>query len=216
MAINLYFVRHGQTFLNKYHRIQGLSNAPLTEKGINDGIAAGKRLSQIEFNAAYSSDMQRAIDTAKYILKENSSAIKTPTISTAFREENFGYFEGSDDQSVWHMIGSPKGANTFNEMIDKFSMEKVVDMIAAADPYGDAETNQDIYDRFMPGLKDVISKANDNDNVLIVAHGTLIRWLVSQFDKSINVADSPKNGGVTKLVANGDNDIKVEFFNKVD
>ncbi|WP_369346835.1 histidine phosphatase family protein [Apilactobacillus ozensis] len=84
-------------------------------------------------------------------------------------------------------------------------------MIAEADPYGDAETNQDIYNRFMPGLKDVIKQADDNDNVLIVAHGTLIRWLVSQFDKSINVADSPKNGGVTKLVADG-NKIKVEFF----
>lgn len=32
--INIYLVRHGQTYLNKYNRIQGIANAPLTEKGL--------------------------------------------------------------------------------------------------------------------------------------------------------------------------------------
>lgn len=39
MAINVYFVRHGQTYLNLYHRMQGWSDSPLTEKGLAD--AAG-------------------------------------------------------------------------------------------------------------------------------------------------------------------------------
>lgn len=33
MAINVYFVRHGQTYLNLYHRMQGWSDSPLTERG---------------------------------------------------------------------------------------------------------------------------------------------------------------------------------------
>ncbi len=56
MTISTYFVRHGQTFLNKYHRIQGVIDSPLTDKGIEDAIDAGKRLKTIPFDAAYSSD----------------------------------------------------------------------------------------------------------------------------------------------------------------
>lgn len=32
MSINLYIVRHGETYINKYKRIQGWTNAPLTKK----------------------------------------------------------------------------------------------------------------------------------------------------------------------------------------
>lgn len=31
--LKLYFVRHGQTIFNKYNRMQGWSDSPLTEKG---------------------------------------------------------------------------------------------------------------------------------------------------------------------------------------
>ncbi|MFV4921838.1 histidine phosphatase family protein [Lactobacillus delbrueckii subsp. allosunkii] len=30
----IYVVRHGRTYLNKYQRLQGWSDAPLTEEGI--------------------------------------------------------------------------------------------------------------------------------------------------------------------------------------
>ncbi|MSE22130.1 histidine phosphatase family protein, partial [Lactobacillus parabuchneri] len=40
MTISLYFVRHGQTYLNKYHRIQGVIDSPLTDKGIADAVSA--------------------------------------------------------------------------------------------------------------------------------------------------------------------------------
>ena len=50
MSINVYMVRHGQTYLNKYRRMQGWTNAPLTEKGIADGQAAGERLRHVHFD----------------------------------------------------------------------------------------------------------------------------------------------------------------------
>ena len=43
MSFNLYLVRHGETYFNKYQRMQGWGNAPLTDKGISDGFAAGER-----------------------------------------------------------------------------------------------------------------------------------------------------------------------------
>ena len=45
MAITVYFVRHGQTYLNRYHRVQGWSDAPLTSQGQTDAKRTGKVLS---------------------------------------------------------------------------------------------------------------------------------------------------------------------------
>ncbi|MCK8633438.1 histidine phosphatase family protein [Apilactobacillus kunkeei] len=217
MMINIYLVRHGQTYLNKYNRIQGIANAPLTEKGIADAINAGKRLSSITFNHAYSSDMPRAFDTGKYVLQQNPSDIEEPIADKAFREENFGYFEGNDSEAAWHQIGGPDGMDNYAKMISKLGMGGTADLIAAHDPYGDAENNQDLLNRFIPGLKKVIQNANDGDNIMIAAHGTIIRWAVDQFkDDSIDVSEPIENGSVSKLVSNADaSEISVEYYNNL-
>ncbi|GLB46576.1 phosphoglycerate mutase [Philodulcilactobacillus myokoensis] len=212
--INIYFVRHGQTYLNLYHRIQGIANAPLTKKGIQDAIDAGNRLKSIHFDQAYSSDAPRAITTAKYILAANPSELSKPTVDKAFREENFGYFEGNDDEGLWHMIGSPLGADTYNEMLKKYSMGKIMDMIHDFDPYHHAESNQEILERFMPGFNRVVKNAQDGDNVLVAAHGTIIRWLTQHFDPQMDITEGPKNGSVTK-VSVIDGKPKVQYYNRV-
>lgn len=215
--INIYLVRHGQTYLNKYNRIQGIANAPLTDKGINDAIDAGKRLSEIHFDHAYSSDMPRAFDTGKYVLAQNSSSLEEPIKKVAFREENFGYFEGNDGDAAWHQIGGPDGLDSYPKMIAKLGMGGTADLIASRDPYGDAENNEDLLNRFIPGLQEVIKEANDGENILIAAHGTIIRWAVDQFkDDSIDVSVPIQNGSVSKLVASPDGkQISVEYYNNV-
>lgn len=84
---DVYFVRHGQTVLNKYHRIQGWIDSALTDKGVRDAQDAGQRLAQIPFTKAYTSDSLRAQRTAKYILAANSGTVKEATVEPAFREE---------------------------------------------------------------------------------------------------------------------------------
>lgn len=32
-GVTFYFMRHGETYLNKYHRMQGWSDTPLTNRG---------------------------------------------------------------------------------------------------------------------------------------------------------------------------------------
>lgn len=214
-TINIFFVRHGETYLNHYYRIQGLCDAPLTPKGINDAKQAGKRLSSIKFNAAYASDRPRAIHTGEYILAANPSPIKKPVIDTAFREENFGYFEGEDGEHAWHIIGGPYRCGTYNEMINHFGMSKVLDMIHDADPFHDAENSAEIKKRFEAGLKRILSKAHDGDNILVAAHGTIIRWIASVYGNNLDVSQSTKNGSVTKMVVKN-NHPEVIYFNKVD
>lgn len=214
MAITLYAVRHGQTYLNKYHRIQGVADSALTEQGIADAIAAGKRLSKINFDRAYSSNSPRAIHTGKLILQENPSQLSEPEVEPAFREENFGYFEGNDNTNTWHIVGGPLGQNSFNEIIAANTIEGSKDMIAAADPYGDAETNEEFWARLQPGIDRVLAEAKDGDNILIATHGTLIRSMVSKWNKDIDVAQSTLNGSISKFVWDGTN-MTVEYFNNV-
>ncbi|MEH2044870.1 histidine phosphatase family protein [Nostoc sp.] len=64
-------VRHGQSGYNTERRIQGRTDAStLTEKGRNDASLVGKALSNILFNAIYSSPLQRAKHTADIIHSE--------------------------------------------------------------------------------------------------------------------------------------------------
>ncbi len=213
--INIFFVRHGQTYLNMYYRIQGLCDAPLTPQGVQDAKAAGQRLSKIKFNAAYASDRPRAIHTAEYILARNPTSIKKPTINKAFREENFGYFEGEDGEHAWHIIGGPHGDGTYNAMINDFGMSKVLDMIHDADPFHDAESSTQVKQRFEKGLHQIVNQAHDGDNILVAAHGTIIRWIASEYGNHIDVSQSTKNGSVTKMVVDHNHPV-VKYFNKVD
>ncbi|MEH2178154.1 histidine phosphatase family protein [Nostoc sp.] len=64
-------VRHGQSSYNTERRIQGRTDAStLTEKGRKDASKVGKALSNILFNAIYSSPLQRAKHTADIIYSE--------------------------------------------------------------------------------------------------------------------------------------------------
>ena len=64
----IYLVRHGQTIINKYDKIQGWCDTPLTDKGIADAKHAGEVLKNIPFDIALSSDLGRAVDTCDYII----------------------------------------------------------------------------------------------------------------------------------------------------
>ena len=67
----IYIVRHGQTYINRYDKMQGWCDTPLTDEGIKGAKDAGKALSDIPFDIAISSDLKRASDTCDYIINEN-------------------------------------------------------------------------------------------------------------------------------------------------
>ncbi|MBD2437905.1 histidine phosphatase family protein [Nostoc sp. FACHB-110] len=109
-------VRHGQSSYNAERRIQGRTNASqLTEKGCNDASKVGKALSNIAFQAIYSSPLQRAKLTAEIIQSElanaqgSSAVVQTSdqlleidlplweTMLTADVEQKF-----AEDYKIWH------------------------------------------------------------------------------------------------------------------
>ena len=94
----IYVVRHCRTYLNKYQRLQGWSDAPLTEEGIEGAHRMGKALKDQHFDLVASSDLKRAADTRKIIVSENDNWESTEMTQTAdLRELFFGYYEAFHD-----------------------------------------------------------------------------------------------------------------------
>ena len=67
--ICFYIVRHGQTLLNSLDRAQGWADSPLTDAGKQTAVELGHKLKSIDFDAVYTSDMLRAIQTAELIME---------------------------------------------------------------------------------------------------------------------------------------------------
>ncbi|MBS9337041.1 histidine phosphatase family protein [Fructobacillus parabroussonetiae] len=215
MAIQLYLVRHGQTYFNLTRRLQGHSDAPLTAAGIEHGHDAGRRLANIRFNGAYSSDLTRAIHTAKYILSENKAGSPTwPQQLQDFREENFGSFEGIDSQVALTQLNAftDDPYVDYSDMIQKRGMAGSMDLFAKADPYQLAENYEAFIGRMKRGFDYLLKEHQDGDQVLVVAHGTAIRAIVDYFGHPEMAGQSITNGAVTKIQLTKE-DGRVDIFN---
>ncbi len=82
MATRVIIVRHGQSSYNSLKMIQGrCDESVLTEKGCEDARKVGAALSSLNFDAVYSSPLQRAKKTAEVILSYLPGApeIRTPS-----------------------------------------------------------------------------------------------------------------------------------------
>ena len=82
MATRVIIVRHGQSSYNSLKMIQGrCDESVLTEKGCEDAHKVGTALSSLNFDAVYSSPLQRAKNTAEVILSylPGSPELLTPS-----------------------------------------------------------------------------------------------------------------------------------------
>ena len=87
----LTLVRHGETEWNVAGRLQGFQNSPLTGHGRRQVEMLSEALSHRSFDAIYSSDQGRAVETAHIINRYHSLEIHT---DPSLRERNFGVMEG--------------------------------------------------------------------------------------------------------------------------
>lgn len=146
--MKILLVRHGETDHNKNKLVQGHTNIPLNEMGINQAKEASKKLLNYNIEAAYSSTMDRAYDTCRYMLdfskNENLEIIKDERIL----EKHYGKFEGATYED-WY-----KG----QEKNDISTVEK----------------DEDIARRVENFLLEKYKKHKDK-TILVVCHGACIR-----------------------------------------
>ena len=65
----LIVVRHGQSLWNSLNKFTGFVDIDLSENGINEAKKVCKFLKDYNFDYCYTSDLKRAINTAKIIKK---------------------------------------------------------------------------------------------------------------------------------------------------
>lgn len=91
MSARLVVVRHGETHWNVAARIQGHRDSPLTPAGEAQAAAIAGRLAGERFDRLVSSDLGRALQTARAIAGRTGHAVVT---DARFRERNYGVAEG--------------------------------------------------------------------------------------------------------------------------
>ena len=87
----LCLIRHGETDWNAQLRIQGSRDMPLNDNGLVQAEALGRALSGQHFDAVFSSDLQRARQTAQPLVAARSLPLQ---LDSRLRERNFGCCEG--------------------------------------------------------------------------------------------------------------------------
>lgn len=213
--VNLYIIRHGETYLNRYKKMQGWADSPLTEEGRVIAIEAGKKLASVLFDQVYSSDSGRTVETAEVILRENEHN-QNPVINKkkAFRELFFGSFEGEYSDVVWRAITTEFGYETVNELFNNHRLEEVMNAIKKADPFHHAESYQELWQRVEKGLNEIISSCQkEEENILLVTHGVTIRTMINQFSDEFGPETEIKNSSVS-ILEYSRNVFKVVSFNQ--
>ena len=170
----IYLVRHGETQGNLDDKAQGHLDVPLTETGRLQAKAVAERLSDIEFDAVYSSDLKRAFDTAKAITA-NRTELQVRTTSQ-LREYHFGDYE----DMPWEEVGNadPEFYRCWKNLSTR------IDII-----FPGGESMRDAWDRVGSFLSEILAEHRQGDEtILIVGHGGSLQAVLAHL-LSLRVTD---------------------------
>jgi 2,3-bisphosphoglycerate-dependent phosphoglycerate mutase len=192
----LVLVRHGQSQWNLENRFTGWVDVPLSVKGRQEAMSAGKKLRDMRFDTIYVSHLFRAIQTLEYILLESTDT-RTPII---YHEEQkihaWEHYTGEKKNEIpiyqavdlaERYYGDLQGLNKA-ETMKKYGDEQVRLWRRSYDinpPNG--ESLKDTCERTIPYYINHIEPGlRAGKNVLIVAHGNSLRSITKYVE---NISD---------------------------
>lgn len=162
--MEIVFLRHGETDLNKSYQIQGaLVDQSLNEAGRAYAEKAARNFTAADFAAVYASPFKRAQETAEIFVKGQKEIL----LDERLREQDFGEWDSTSVQL--HLDQNPDAFDDWGFISDEYQKYA---------PHG--ETHQQVVKRVKPFLDELISKY-PNQKILVVCHGTLIRSIVAYF-----------------------------------
>ncbi len=118
---SFYFLRHGQTNGNKNSLLQGITDAPLNEEGINQAKLIASKLKKENISHIVSSPLKRALKTAEIVSNEIQKPI---TIIKELHEISFGDLEDTENPYPEEFL--KKWIK--NEVHEKYKMEGLKDL----------------------------------------------------------------------------------------
>lgn len=187
----LILLRHGQSEWNRLNLFTGWVDIPLSIKGIEESIEAGKKLSHLRIDQIFVSSLIRSTMTAMLLMAYHSSG-KVPVIqhSNGEKLEDWGniYSHHAKENSIpvtigWElnerMYGRLQGMNK-DEMKKEFGQDQVQKWRRSfneAPPEG--ESLSMTAERTIPYFKKMILPLlQEGKNVLITAHGNSLRSII--------------------------------------
>lgn len=193
-------VRHGQSQWNLENRFTGWVDVPLSEKGINESISAGKKLKDVKFDTMYVSHMLRAFQTLHYILLELNDE-RTPII----------YHEEKRVHDWEHHTGDMKKEIPIYQSVDLaeryYGNLQGLNKQKTREKYGDEQVHlwRRSYDTKPPGgeslkntcerttpyyKKYILKDLQEGKTVLVSAHGNSLR-AITMYVENISEQEIP-------------------------
>jgi len=167
---NLVLVRHGESVWNQENRFTGWVDIALTEHGREQARAAGQIIKEsgIHFDQAFTSVLQRAIETLTLALSVIGQEDLPITKNQALNERHYGDLQGLNKA----------------ETAEKFGAEQVFIWRRSYDvPPPNGESLKDTAARTLPYYEaEIVPLLQKGQNILVAAHGNSLRSIIMRLD----------------------------------
>ena len=167
----LVLVRHGESEWNKKNLFTGWRDVDLTEAGIAEARAAGRKLKAqgLKFDIGYTSALKRAQRTLDLMLEELGQKNLPVIKDQALNERDYGDLAGLNKDDARAKWGADQ-VHTWRRSYD------------IAPPGG--ESLKDTAARVLPYyLQEILPRVLRGERVLLSAHGNSLRALVMVLDR---------------------------------
>lgn len=156
----LHLARHGETIWHAENRYAGSTDVPLTDRGRAQAAVLADWALAVGISAVATSDLSRAVETGRAV----SLIAGAPLVVDArLREVDFGEGEGRTRAEM---------AELFPEVLAAFIAAP------ATSPLPGAESGVAAAERGLAALADLVSGRDDDAQLVVVAHSTLIRLVL--------------------------------------
>ncbi|ESW13143.1 hypothetical protein PHAVU_008G171600 [Phaseolus vulgaris] len=192
----LILVRHGESLWNEKNLFTGCVDVPLSKKGIDEAIEAGKRISSIPVDLIFTSALIRAQMTAMLAMTQHRH-MKVPIImhneSEQAREWSQVFCKDTKEHSIpviaaWQlnerMYGELQGLNK-QETAQRYGKEQVHEWRRSYNiPPPNGESLEMCAERAVAYFRDQIEpQLLSGKNVMVSAHGNSLRSIIMYLDK---------------------------------
>ncbi len=192
----LILLRHGQSTWNQHNLFTGWVDVPLSAKGVEEALYAGKLIKDIPIHVIFSSTLIRALMTAFLAMSVHHSD-KVPVLMHPIDTKlaAWGKIGSSSTKeqviptyAAWElnerMYGDLQGLNK-GDTIEKYGLEQVQKWrrsYSVAPPNG--ESLEMTAERTIPYFQnEIVPYLKNGKNVFVSAHGNSLRSIIMLLDK---------------------------------
>ena len=193
--MELVFIRHGFSEWNAKNLFTGWRDVNLTERGVEEAKAAGKKLldANFEFDIAFTSGLTRAIKTCNIVLEESHQLWIPQVKNWRLNERHYGELQGLDKKATAEKYGDEqvhiwrRSYDTLPPLLDPKDPNSAHNdrryANLPADVIPDGENLKVTLERVLPFWEDQIAPALlSGKRVLVVAHGNSLRALAKHIE----------------------------------